>query len=230
MVKESLTECFISCNNDLGFVCELFWINLRWLVLVKYSQVLVKRTLIFKSTWVQLRVQVLFKSTSTEYRRVLQIGTRVPKYRSTEYFGPKPDIRHGSNARDERHIRHGKHDRHDRHIRYDRNDSPDRHIRHGSHDRHERHIRHGKHDRDDRHIRHGKHERHDRHIRNGRHFNNGEHDMIDLPVLRSTSISMPTGTHNFNILSSNVSVWIHCRDINETRPRENVQSEQMRSS
>ena len=24
MVKESLTECSISCNNDLGFICDLF--------------------------------------------------------------------------------------------------------------------------------------------------------------------------------------------------------------
>ena len=79
--QESLAECSISYNNDLRFVCELFWVNLRWLVLVKYSQVLVKSIFIFKSTW----VQVLFEA--DEY---CKIGTRVPKYRSTEYFGPKP--------------------------------------------------------------------------------------------------------------------------------------------
>ena len=93
MVKESLTECSISCNNDLGFVCELFWINLRWLVYSqstrKYSLkvLLFLKVLEYKYEYKHfLKVRVL---STDEY---CKIGTRVPKYRSTEYFGPKPGV------------------------------------------------------------------------------------------------------------------------------------------
>ena len=79
----------IKIYNDLWFVCELFWINFKWLVLVKYS---LKVLLFLKVYEYKYEYRYYSKVGVLSTDEYCKIGTRVPKYWNTENFDPKPDI------------------------------------------------------------------------------------------------------------------------------------------